>query len=185
MPSLGAQADAKLFEAVFESMPQLYLQMIVLLFYADGDEGSGCLPPAPLYLSVAIGVASNTLGLVTKFVHVIGFDGNTRVTVASAVYFAADATTRAIAVAMVYGWIGGGGIAAVAGGLLVLDLVLQQLGKQGAPPQHSAEIPPVKLPAQEKKQASAAIGGAFAAVAAEAGAQHFGAKEAATAESRV
>jgi hypothetical protein len=127
-----AKADAKLFEAIFESMLQLYLQMIVLLFYAD-DEGTGgspCLPSEPLYLTIAIGVASNTLGLVTKFVHVIGFDGNTRVTFASVVYFAADATTRAIAVAMVYGWIGGGGIAAVGGGLLVLDLVLQQLQRR-------------------------------------------------------
>lgn len=54
-----ATNDVKLFEAVFESMPQLYVQMIVLLHYNGRcavDAASATRTVALLYTSISISV---------------------------------------------------------------------------------------------------------------------------------
>ena len=58
--------DVKLFEAVFEAAAQLVLQMIALLFYSGKDQ---CFDPTELYVSMAIGVGSNAVGITAKFLN--------------------------------------------------------------------------------------------------------------------
>jgi hypothetical protein len=68
--SARATHDAKLFEAVFESMPQLYVQMIVLLHYSDRCSTSQSETRTLLYLSITISVMSTAVATTTKFFHI-------------------------------------------------------------------------------------------------------------------
>eukprot|EP00729_Bicosta_minor_P028147 gene28147-25172_t len=119
--------DVKLFEAVLESMPQAHLQFIYLLYYPDcvgGEDG--------LIVSLAISTLSIVFALATKFEQLFDKAGKAWFMLAAWLYFASDAVSRGLAVAMVFGALGGGGVAAFAGGWVVLDLVGQWLGEWGS-----------------------------------------------------
>lgn len=112
--------DVKLFEAVLESMPQLHLQFIYLLYYPDCVGGE-----RDLIVSLAISTLSIVFALATKFEQLFDKAGKAWFMLAAWLYFASDAVSRGLAVAMVFGALGGGGVAAFAGGWVVLDLVWQ------------------------------------------------------------
>lgn len=113
--------DVKLFEAVLESMPQLHLQCIYLLFYPDcvGDKNNGYLL---LYLSLALSTVSIVFALATKFERMFDKSGNALFTLAVWLYFMSDVISRGLAVAMMFGAFGGAGVAVVAGVWVILDV---------------------------------------------------------------
>lgn len=114
--------DIKLFEAVFESMPQVHLQVLYLLYYPEcvgGDTG--------LIVSLAISTLSIVFALATKFEQLFDKAGQPLFTLATWLYFTSDVISRGLVVAMVFGALGGAGVAAFAGGWVVLDLVWQWL----------------------------------------------------------
>lgn len=119
--------DVKLFEAVLESMPQAHLQFIYLLYYPDCVGGE-----RDLIVSLAISTLSIVFALATKFEQLFDKAGKAWFMLAAWLYFASDAVSRGLAVAMVFGALGGGGVAAFAGGWVVLDLVGQWLGERGS-----------------------------------------------------
>ena len=118
-------SDVKLFEAVLESMPQTYLQYIYLLYYPRCAGGEG-----PLIRSLAISTLSIVFGLATKFEQLFDKSGYGLFALSAWLYFASDALSRGLAVAMAFGALGGTGVAAFAGGWVVADLVWQWLGNR-------------------------------------------------------
>lgn len=118
-----AGGNVKLFEAVFESMPQLFVQTVVLTEgLLPGDETVVVYASLALsVLSVAQAVGGKTLELLANA------EGRGLGAVALVyLYFTADAASRALAVAAVYGLEHGGKVVvAAAPALLVLDLAAQ------------------------------------------------------------
>ena len=127
--------DVKLFEAVMEAMPQAYIQFVVLLHWKEcvgADDGASHFASfvGSLYFSLAISTLSMVFAIATKFEHLFDRSGDAGFTLAVWLYFAADSISRGLAVAMAYGAGGGEALAAVGGGWVMLDLVVQLL--QGA-----------------------------------------------------
>ena len=89
--------DVKLFETIFESLPQLIAQLIVLMHYKQ------CVNPTTAYVSLAVTVASITLALGAKFNHVYDLSENMFEEVFVALYFTADTISRSVAISMVFG----------------------------------------------------------------------------------
>ena len=89
--------DVKLFETIFESLPQLLIQLIVVMHYKQ------CVSPVVAYASLAITIVSITLALGSKFGHVYDLSDNAFEEVFVALYFAADTISRSVALSMVFG----------------------------------------------------------------------------------
>jgi hypothetical protein len=88
-------ADGKLIEAVLESMPQLYIQAaVVLLGLVNG--------PEPL-VSIVISILSTAYAVTHKLLQITGVKAREQPLAAAgtALFFVADSTSRAFAVAMV------------------------------------------------------------------------------------
>ena len=127
-----ATNDVKLFEAVFESMPQLYIQMIVLLHYSGrcaADASSATRTVALLYTSISISVLSTTLAVSIKFFTILDlhlrFEGGVADAACIAAYFFADSVTRSVAVAMFYGSHKGLTLMMLMIAMVVVDFALQ------------------------------------------------------------
>lgn len=98
----------KLYETVFESVPQFYIQMIILLHYGGlgGDGGEGA--DAALYVSLVLPVLSITYSTATKLYELLARDSEQAGTASArclgrpvaALYFASDAVVRGIVVAL-------------------------------------------------------------------------------------
>jgi hypothetical protein len=122
--------DIKLFETLFEAIPQLIIQLVVLLHYScECSSIASTKGFTSLYFSIAISALSSTFALVSKFTHILDMDGDTTVVAASWVYFCSDGIARAIAISMFLGTFGGAAVGVAAAGLLLLDLVVQHFSQ--------------------------------------------------------
>lgn len=117
-----AATDAKLFEAIFESIPQLYVQCIALLHY---NTQCNEINNFALYSSMAVSTLSITYSIAGKFLFIIDREGSWKASASAALYFFSDAVTRALAVAMVYGAIGGYAMIGLAAAYVLFDLLIR------------------------------------------------------------
>lgn len=113
-------SDVKLFEAVLESMPQLHLQFIYLLFYPECVGG-----PVSLYISLTLSTVSIVFALATKFQQLFDKAGNALFALAVWLYFTSDVIVRGVSTAMMFGVFGGKGLAVCFGVWIALDLLWQ------------------------------------------------------------
>jgi len=116
-----ANGDLKTLEAVLESMPQLYLQMTVLLLYRLGE--GDWQTHAVLYGSLSISTLSVCWAVAGKLLQMLGRSDRVAA-VGTAAYFAGDVISRSIAVAMVFG-AQGKLLAAWGAAAFVLDFAVQ------------------------------------------------------------
>ena len=116
-----ANGDLKTLEAVLESMPQLYLQMTVLLLYRLGE--GDWQTHAVLYGSLSISTLSVCWAVAGKLLQMLGRSDRVAA-VGTAAYFAGDVVSRSIAVAMVFG-AQGKLLAAWGAAAFVLDFAVQ------------------------------------------------------------
>ena len=127
--SVRAASNVKLLEALYESIPQLFIQMTVTLTFSSyGGGGGGDVTETILYASLVLSVLSTCTSTSEKLFQMFGVDPLTRPWAAAgiALYFAADAVSRAIAVALLYAHFGGHGLMAAASCTVVLDYAARQ-----------------------------------------------------------
>ena len=86
-----------MFETIFESLPQLLIQLIVIMHYKQ------CVDPVTAYISLGITIVSITFALGAKFGHVYDLSSNAFEEVFVALYFTADTISRTLALAMCFG----------------------------------------------------------------------------------
>ena len=152
-----AGGNLKLLEAVFESMPQLYIQTIVIVLgLVQGGSG---LAGAGVYISVALSVLSITQAVGGKTVEMLGGTAAASTTrlAGTMLYYIADAVSRALGVAVLFALPdGGSALAAGAGAYVVLDMAVQVSYASPAQPSSSqarrkpgsvGEALPLQLPA--------------------------------------
>ena len=119
--NVKATTDIKLFEAVFESVPQLYIQCIALLHY---NTQCNDLNNFALYSSMGVSTLSITYSIASKFLYIIDRD-DCKAALIAAWYFLADAVTRALGVAMIYGALGGYALIGLAFAYPCVDLLVR------------------------------------------------------------
>eukprot|EP00729_Bicosta_minor_P012709 gene12709-17780_t len=132
----NANTDCKLLEALLESVPQLYIQLTVLLRgivpakAADGTAESAFVIG---WISVGISVLSIAYATTSKYMGMVDAWGETKAVVCTFVYFLADALSRALAVALVAATMGGTTLVWCIIGWVLLDVVLHyvQAGEAG------------------------------------------------------
>ena len=116
--------DVKLFEAVYESMPQLFVQFAVLLLFGD------CIPDKSIYSSLIVSSLSISLAIAIKFAHLFnrndfGKSDDVWFTAAAMLYFLTDSVSRGLAVAMFLGAVGSGKLVVGLAAWLCCDLFVQ------------------------------------------------------------
>ena len=117
-----AGSNVKLFEAVFEAMPQLYAQVVVLnLGLLDTTENA-----AVVYTSIALSFVNISVTVGSKVLHMLDAKTTTLEFVSVYACYAADAVSRTAAVALLFTLgITNRAIGLGVGGPVLLDLAVQ------------------------------------------------------------